>query len=502
MGTTLVRKPPLKSSRTEINWMETKTHRHDARGPVRPCDHPGPCVKDSCSCVDAGVACEKVCLCSHSCQRRLKGCSCDGGAKSCRTEQCLCFSLNRECDLDLCQACGAAEVLDPANFEDDNILGQHCGLVNIQRGIPKRTLLGKSEVDGFGLFMGEPVRADEFLGEYVGELLSCDEANRRGAIYDLQKLSYLFACNQGIYGETPRAQAGRAYTDGRVDQVVDATRLGNKFRFINHSKTANNCAPKILLVKGTQRIAMFSTKDISVGEELFFDYGLEYHSTFVSKEAKPKVSPKHQMPQEESSFPTETSGAGGNEDDEKEDEDQRPVNSSQIRRSRRRRMENRSGSSRNDSNLRYDNRTTAGTSDITVIRGQDEGSSLNDDTRMTRPRKSKRGRVQTRSAGREEGDKRCRGSQQTSKGVAEAPIGAAANENKGQQEVGDKEQSGEDSIAEIRQVDDRSGDDYEDTPVIPLSSSMSDTTADKPRCPDSGRFLPRGNAQRFGMTCP
>ena len=115
----------------------------------------------------------------------------------CQTSRCECVSTNRECDPDLCSACGAAEVLDLANCEDDSAPKPCCRNVGLQRGIPKRTLLGVSEVEGYGLFMGEAVKAEEFLGEYVGEVLSSGEAERRGAIYHLQKLSYLFDLNKG-----------------------------------------------------------------------------------------------------------------------------------------------------------------------------------------------------------------------------------------------------------------------------------------------------------------
>lgn len=71
---------------------------------------------------------------------------------------------------------------------------------------------------------------------------------------------------------------------------MDATRVGNKFRFINHSSLAPNCSPKVLFVNGVHRIAIFSTRDIEVGEELFFDYGPQYHTSFLSKEPKIKKS--------------------------------------------------------------------------------------------------------------------------------------------------------------------------------------------------------------------
>ena len=40
--------------------------------------------------------------------------------------------------------------------------------------------------------MGEPLKAGDYFGEYTGEVISGSEADRRGVIYDLRQLSYLF----------------------------------------------------------------------------------------------------------------------------------------------------------------------------------------------------------------------------------------------------------------------------------------------------------------------
>ena len=191
----------MKKSSKKIDWTETKTHRPEKRGFFLPCDHSGPCKKGVCDCVDEDVACEQTCLCSETCKRRYQGCTCGRRRKPCRTENCECVMLNRECEPELCHSCGSAEALDPLNRADGNILSSTCDNVNLQRGTPKRTLLGISEVEGYGLFMGQAVKAREYLGEYVGELVSATEAERRGVIYDMQELSYLFAVNRGTQGQ-------------------------------------------------------------------------------------------------------------------------------------------------------------------------------------------------------------------------------------------------------------------------------------------------------------
>jgi SET domain-containing protein len=59
----------------------------------------------------------------------------------------------------------------------------------------------------------------------------------------------------------------------RVDDkwVVDATLQGGTARFINHS-CEPNCATRVVSIDGINRIAIFSKREIAIGEELCYDY--------------------------------------------------------------------------------------------------------------------------------------------------------------------------------------------------------------------------------------
>lgn len=151
-------------------------------------------------------------------------------------------------------------MLDPSNQDDEDVLKSNCNNVSIQRNRPKKTLLGNSQIHGFGLYTGEDVKVNDFLGEYKGEIITEQEAERRGAIYSHQKTMYLFTVCKG--------------------QEIDSARAGNKIRFINNASEENsNCRPRTLLCDGVVRIALFAKKAMKAGTELFFYYNYDESMT-------------------------------------------------------------------------------------------------------------------------------------------------------------------------------------------------------------------------------
>jgi len=214
--------------------------------PYFPCNHPGEdCKPDVCSCRENHNFCEKFCHCPINCGDRFPGCRCKG---TCKTKMCPCFLASRECDPDLCRSCLDDRLeLDPAR--------NSCQNVHLQRGLGKELYVAPSDIAGLGCFLGTPADKNEFIAEYLGEMITHEESESRGRVYDKAKSSYMFNLNE--------------------EYIVDAARMGGHIRFANHSSKPN-CQVKILLVNGDYRIGIYANRSIKVGEELFFNYGKDF----------------------------------------------------------------------------------------------------------------------------------------------------------------------------------------------------------------------------------
>lgn len=56
--------------------------------------------------------------------------------------------------------------------------------------------------------------------------------------------------------------------------IIDATYMGNKARYLNHSCDAN-CSAKVITVNGMKHIMITSNKYIKSGEELTYNYNFD-----------------------------------------------------------------------------------------------------------------------------------------------------------------------------------------------------------------------------------
>jgi len=258
------------------DWQDRHViYEHQKRELNDPCNHDGPCtIAAGCPCAEFGVLCERFCRCTaEACARKFTGCTCHALGKNCYTKQkerpCICVQLNRECDPSLCGGCGAYDRCNPENRDDDELHKTGCQNCALQRGKAKVVVLGQSQLDGcgYGLWTAEDIAQDEFVIEYVGELISHDEGVRREA----------------RRGDAFNQEANPSYVFTLLETEgiwVDAAVYGNLSRYINHAvdsdksdKKGCNVVPKILYVNGEFRIRFSALRDIKTGEELFFNYG-------------------------------------------------------------------------------------------------------------------------------------------------------------------------------------------------------------------------------------
>ncbi|RYG96101.1 SET domain-containing protein-lysine N-methyltransferase, partial [archaeon] len=229
------------------------------RIPYEACNHDGPCSSTlSCKCLRNGTFCEKFCGCSEACKNRFVGCKCK--KSGCITKTCPCFAASRVCDPDLCNTCGS---YIPPTMRDAveaccstiSHLAENfklCQNIGFSGKNTKKLLIKPSKIHGWGLHVAEDIRKNDFIIEYVGEVITQEEAERRGLVYDKLDLSFLFKLNDM--------------------QCIDATRRGNKAKYINHSEKHANCVPKVVQVGGDHKVILLALRDIKLGEELFFDY--------------------------------------------------------------------------------------------------------------------------------------------------------------------------------------------------------------------------------------
>ncbi|KAJ2797353.1 hypothetical protein H4R21_004351 [Coemansia helicoidea] len=139
----------------------------------------------------------------------------------------------------------------------------NCSTRVVQNGSSVKFEIRRFARKGWGVVTREATARGTFIAEYVGELITFEEAEERGQADTLTGLTYLFdvdmACSSG---ET-------------ADFSVDAKTQGNISHFFNHSCEPNMEIRPVYVEHRDPRLhrmAFFAARDIAAGEELTFDY--------------------------------------------------------------------------------------------------------------------------------------------------------------------------------------------------------------------------------------
>uniref|UniRef100_A0A3B0QQA6 [histone H3]-lysine(36) N-trimethyltransferase n=1 Tax=Psoroptes ovis TaxID=83912 RepID=A0A3B0QQA6_PSOOV len=143
-------------------------------------------------------------------------------------------------------------------------LEDHCSNKRFQRKEYRKLAPFKTKKKGWGLKALEPIPADTFLMEYVGEVIDPYMFHKRTDKYSKQKLEHYY------------------FMALKSDEIIDATAKGNITRFINHSCEPNSMTQK-WTVNGELRIGFFTIRSIEAGEEITFDYQFQRYGKKAQK---------------------------------------------------------------------------------------------------------------------------------------------------------------------------------------------------------------------------
>lgn len=174
----------------------------------------------------------------------------------------------------------------------------------VQRGRKNSLCIFKTKNGcGWGVRTLRVIAAGQFICEYVGEIITHEETERRGKIYDAQGRTYLFDLD---------------FNSKDNPYTIDAAKYGNMSHFINHSCDPNlgvwvvytNCLDVDL-----SKICLFSLRRIEAGEELTFDYVNQLGEDSLEKSTVETVDNK---------------GSANNEEESPDDEQQMKSSSGQI----------------------------------------------------------------------------------------------------------------------------------------------------------------------------
>lgn len=102
---------------------------------------------------------------------------------------------------------------------------------------------------GLGLFTKHAIKRGERIVEYVGEIITNEEADRRGG-------KYLFQLS--------------------ARRVIDGKERGNIARYLNHS-----CRPNAKGYTVKNKIWVFAEKNIRAGDQITIDYGDDYFEQHI-----------------------------------------------------------------------------------------------------------------------------------------------------------------------------------------------------------------------------
>jgi histone-lysine N-methyltransferase SETD2 len=114
----------------------------------------------------------------------------------------------------------------------------------------------QTEKKGYGLRVNTDLQPNDFIFEYIGEVINEPTFRRRTIQYDEEGIKHFY------------------FMSLTKNEFVDATKKGNLGRFCNHSCNPN-CYVDKWVVGEKLRMGIFAERHIKAGEELVFNYNVD-----------------------------------------------------------------------------------------------------------------------------------------------------------------------------------------------------------------------------------
>ncbi|AET41402.1 histone methyltransferase SET2 Ecym_8108 [Eremothecium cymbalariae DBVPG len=164
----------------------------------------------------------------------------DGKNHACgETSDCINRLTLIECVNELCTSCGD-------NCQNQRFQGRQYADIAVFQ----------TEKKGYGVRAEKDIEANEFIYEYIGEVISESEFRERMVDYDVRGYKHFY------------------FMMLQTGEFIDATEKGCLARFCNHSCNPNAYVSK-WDVAGKLKMGIFANRKIFKGEEITFDYNVD-----------------------------------------------------------------------------------------------------------------------------------------------------------------------------------------------------------------------------------
>lgn len=141
-------------------------------------------------------------------------------------------------------------------INDECGCGNDCQNQRFQRRMFAPVSVFQTELKGYGLRADRILYENNFIYEYIGEVINEDNFRKRMIAYDEKNFKHFY------------------FMMLKKDAFIDATIKGSLARFVNHSCNPNAYVDK-WVVGDKLRMGIFAKRTIQKGEEITFDYNVD-----------------------------------------------------------------------------------------------------------------------------------------------------------------------------------------------------------------------------------